>query len=268
MTARIRTLLGPRWATAISIALCLPLVLMIGSAGLDYEPPFVPLLNRYLLAANGEGPTAVGRVVMLPLLLSVPAAFVINLLAMRRKPELDEAPAFNPTTAHTALGLSLLLGVLAIFAGLVLNELRPFVRPLGAAAFAINLLAMRPKPDSEEAPAFTPTPAHTVLGLSLLLVVLAIFAGLVLNELRPFVRPLGAAAFLGQGLCPLALLPLPVAFLLNWLPRFTESRAARLFYPTSINLIVGAVSLLIVLMLVSGLALETTACAIGVPNCD
>jgi hypothetical protein len=31
---------------------------------------------------------------------------------------------------------------------------------------------------------------------------------------------------------------------------------------------VGAVSLLIVLMLVSSLALETTACAIGVPNCD
>jgi len=208
MTTRIRTLLGPRWTTAISIALCLPLVLMIGSAGLDYEPPFVPLLNRYLLAANGEGPTAVGRVVMLPLLLSVPAAFVINLLAMRRKPELDEAPAFNPTTAHTALGLSLLLGVLAIFAGLVLNELRPFVRPLGA------------------------------------------------------------AAFLGQGICLLAFLPLPVAFLLNRLPRFTGSWGARLFYPTSINLIVGAVSLLIVLMLVSGLALETTACAIGVPNCD
>ena len=208
MTARIRTLLGPRWATAISIGLCLPLVLMIGSAALDYEPPFVPQLNHYLLAADGGGPTAIGRVVMLVLLLSVPAAF------------------------------------------------------------AINLLAMRPKPDSEEAPAFTPTPAHTVLGLSLLLVVLAIFAGLVLNELRPFVRPLGAAAFLGQGLCLLALLPLPVAFLLNWLPRFTESRAARLFYPTSINLIVGAVSLLIVLMLVSGLALETTACAIGVPNCD
>jgi hypothetical protein len=208
MTTRIRTLLGPRWTTAISIALCLPLVLMIGSAGLDHEPPFVPLLNRYLLAANGEGPTAVGRVVMLPLLLSVPAAFVINLLAMRRKPELDEAPAFNPTTAHTALGLSLLLGVPAIFAGLVLNELRLFVRPLGA------------------------------------------------------------AAFLGQGICLLAFLPLPVAFLLNRLPRFTGSWGARLFYPTSINLIVGAVSLLIVLMLVSGLALETTACAIGVPNCD
>jgi hypothetical protein len=98
-------------------------------------------------------------------------------------------------------------------------------------------------------------------------VVLAIFSGQVLNELRPFVSPHGAAAFLGQGLFLLVLLPLPVAFLLDRLPRFTEIRGARLF-PTSVNLIVGAVSLLIVLMLVSSLALETTACAIGVPNCD
>jgi hypothetical protein len=98
--------------------------------------------------------------------------------------------------------------------------------------------------------------------------VLAIFSGQVLHELRPFVRPLGVAAFLGQGLCLLALLPLPVAFLLDRLPRFRGNRGARLFRPTSVNLIVGAVSLLIVLMLVSSLALETTACTIGVPNCD
>jgi hypothetical protein len=85
MTQRIGPSQTPRWATSISIALCLPLLLLIGSAALDYEPPFVPLLNRTLLAADGTGPTAIGRVVMLALLLSAPAAFAINLLAMRRK---------------------------------------------------------------------------------------------------------------------------------------------------------------------------------------
>jgi hypothetical protein len=185
-------------------------VLLIGTAALDFEPPFVPLLNRYLLAADGEGPTAIGRVVMLSPLLSVPAAFVINLLAMR----------------------------------------------LG--------------PGSDGALSFAPTPTHTIIGLSLLLMALAIFSRQVLYELGPFVRPLGAASFLGQGLCLLALLPLPVAFLLNRRPRFALSGrgGARLVRPTSINLIVGAVSLLIVLMLLSGMALEMTACAVGVPNCD
>lgn len=197
-------------ATAISLVLCLPFLFVYITAMFNYEPPFVPLLDEWMFAPDGYTPTMLGRIVMLGLLLSVPVAFVINLLPMLTK------------------------------AG------------------------------SERATPFALTPAHTIIGMSILVVVLITFADPVLYELRPFVRPLGSASILGQGLCFLGLLPLPVTFLLNRLPRFTKagSERALTFQPTSVNLIIGAAILLIILMFVSAGMLETTACSIGVPNCD
>jgi hypothetical protein len=57
---------------------------------------------------------------------------------------------------------------------------------------------------------------------------------------------------------------------LNRLPRFAQARAERAasLQPTSVNLIVGAAILLIILMCMSGLMLETSACSISLPNCD
>lgn len=207
---RMRTMLNSRSAAVIGVILCLPLMMIAVGSVFDFEPPFVPLLEKYMFAADGYTPTTVGRVVMFGLLLSVPVAFVINLLPMFKKA------------------------------------------------------------DPERIPSFRLTPAHTIIGMSLLLVVWFSSSPQILRELRPFVRPLGSAAIVGQGLCLLGLLPLPVAFLLNRLPRLTRAgpEGAITFQPSSINLIVGAVALLMIIMVVSGFALEATACSIGVPNCD
>lgn len=207
---RIHTMLNSKSATAISLALCLPFLFVYITAMFDYEPPFVPLLDEWMFAPDGYTPTILGRIVMLGLLLSVPVAFVINLLPMLMK------------------------------AG-----------SQGATPFAL-------------------TPAHTIMGMSILVVVLITFSDAVLYELRPFVAPLRSASILGQGLCFLGLLPLPVAFLLNRLPRLAKagSEGALIFQPTSVNLIVGAAILLVILMFMSAGMLETTACSIGVPNCD
>jgi hypothetical protein len=137
-------------------------------------------------------------------------------------------------------------------------------------AFVINLLPRLMKVSDQGATPFVPTPAHTLTGMSILAVVLITFSQPVLYELRPFVAPLGSASLLGQGLCLLGLLPLPVAFLLNRLPRFAQARSERAlsFQSTSVNLIVGAVLLLFILIFVSAFMLEEIACSTGVPNCD
>ncbi|MCI0399599.1 MAG: hypothetical protein L0322_32355 [Chloroflexi bacterium] len=207
MRERIRTMLNSRSAAVISLVLCFPLLFVVITASLNYEPPFV---QHYLTEPDGYTPTGLARVIMAVMLLSLPAAFVINLMPM-------------------------------------------FTRAR-----------------SEETTPFKLTPAHAITGASILLVIMMIFSQQVLYELRPFVNRLGSAAILGQGLCLLGTLSLPVAFLLNRLPRLTKagSEGALIFQPTSINLIAGAAILLIILMLISTLALEATACSIGVPNCD
>jgi hypothetical protein len=137
-------------------------------------------------------------------------------------------------------------------------------------AFLINLLPMVTKADSERATSFRLTPAHTIIGMSILLVVLVALSDGVLYELRPFVTPLGLGSTLGQLLFFLGLLALPVAFLLNRLPRPPKagSGGGLTFQPTSVNLIIGAAILLAILMIASAIILETTACSIGIPNCD
>ena len=198
-------MLGARWATALSAALATPLLLLLVFARLDYEPPFVPLLT------DSDGtPTALGRAFMLGVLLSVPTGLLINLL-----------PRFR--------------------------------RPKGR--------SMR----------FIPTPAHVVVGLAMLSLVMLTTAEMSLNELRPFVALLGAAAFVGQVAFLLVVVALPVTVMLNRLPRFaaatwdgsSQGRAV-----VSANVIVGAVLILLIIMLLSAFALEATACSVGVPNCD
>lgn len=133
-------------------------------------------------------------------------------------------------------------------------------------AFVINLLPMLRKADSEQTAPFSATRSHTLFGLSILVVVLIIFSQAVLYQLRPIVSPLGSASILVQGLCLLGLLPLPAVFLLGRLPRLTRagSEGALIFQPTSINLMVGAALLLVVLIEMSSFMLEATACSIWV----
>ena len=105
----------------------------------------------------------------------------------------------------------------------------------------------------------------------MLSVVMLTTAELGLNELRPFVAPLGAAAFLGQVAFLLVVVALPVSVLLNRLPRFAAARwdgSPQGRTVVSANVIVGAVLILLMMMLLSALALEATACSVGVPNCD
>jgi hypothetical protein len=136
------------------------------------------------------------------------------------------------------------------------------------AAFVINLLGMLTRANADRTRPFRLTPAYTITGVSVLFIVLMIFADCVRHELRPFLAPLGSASMLGQMGFLLGLLVLPTAFLL--LPGFANARVGvrKAFQPTSINLIVGAVILLMILMLVSGFVLEAIACSSGVPNCD
>ena len=198
-------MLGARWATLLSAALAMPLLLLLILVRLDYEPPFLPLLT------NPDGtPTTLGRALMLGVLLSVPTGLVINLIPRLR-------------------------------------------RPAGRSA------------------RFVPTSAHVIVGLAMLSVVMLTTAELGLNELRPFVAPLGAAAFLGQVAFLLVVVALPVSVLLNRLPRFAAARwdgSPQGRTVVSANVIVGAVLILLMMMLLSALALEATACSVGVPNCD
>jgi len=136
------------------------------------------------------------------------------------------------------------------------------------AAFVVNLLGMIARRNTERLKPMRLSTAHTLTGLSILFVVLMVFSEGVRYELRPFLAPLGSASMLGQMGFLLGLLVLPTAFLL--LPGFANARVGvrKAFQPTSINLIVGAVILLMILMLVSGFVLEAIACSSGVPNCD
>jgi hypothetical protein len=198
-------MLGAKWATLLSAALAMPLLLLLIFVRLDYEPPFLPLLNN----PDGTG-TTLGRGLMLGVLLSVPTGLVINLLPRLR-------------------------------------------RPAGRSV------------------RFVPTPAHVIVGLTMLSVVMLTTAEMGLNELRPFVAPLGAAAFLGQVAFLLVVVALPVSVLLNRLPRFAAARwdvspPGRTV--VSANVIVGAVLMLLMIMLLSAFVLETTACSVGIPNCD
>jgi hypothetical protein len=198
-------MLGARWATVLSAALAMPLLLLLIFVRLDYEPPFLPLLN------NPDGTsTTLGRALMLGVLLSVPTGLVINLLPRLR-------------------------------------------RPAGRSA------------------RFVPTLAHVIVGLTMLSVVMLTTAEMGLNELRPFVAPLGAAAFLGQVGFLLVVVALPVSVLLNRLPRFAAARwdgSPQGRTVVSANVIVGAVLILLMIMLLSAFALEATACSVGIPNCD
>jgi hypothetical protein len=198
-------MLGARWATALSAALATPLLLLLVFARFDYEPPFVPLLT------DSDGtPATPGRAFMLGVLLSVPTGLLINLL-----------PRFRRLKGRS----------------------------------------MR----------FIPTPTHIVVGLAMLSLVMVTTAEMILNELRPFVTPLGAGAFVGQVAFLLVVVALPVTVMLNRLPRFaaatwdgsSQGRAI-----ISANVIVGAVLMLLMIMLLSAFALEATACGVGVPNCD
>jgi hypothetical protein len=198
-------MLGARWATVLSAALAMPLLLLLIFVRLDYEPPFLPLLN------NPDGTsTTLGRALMLGVLLSVPAGLMINLLPRLRRPASRSAR-------------------------------------------------------------FVPTPAHVIVGLTMLSVVMLTTAEMGLNELRPFVAPLGAAAFLGQVGFLLVVVALPVSVLLNRLPRFAAARwdgSPQGRTVVSANVIVGAVLILLMIVLLSAFALEATACSVGIPNCD
>jgi hypothetical protein len=203
---RIRTMLKARTAAVIGIVLCFPLIFMLTSAVLGYEPPFV---DQYLTQPDGYTPTPLARVIMIFTLLALPVALVINLLPMLQKSHREQVTPFMLTRSHA------------------------------------------------------------VIGMSILFVLLAIMSQQVRHELSPFVSRLGSASIVGEILFLLALLAAPAAFLLNRLPMTRSgSGGALMFQPTSLNLIIGAAALLIILTLISIFALEMTACSIGVPNCD
>ena len=198
-------MLGARWATVLSAVLATPLLLLLIFLRLDSESFLRPLLTT-----PGPTPTTLSRALMLGVLLSVPIGLVINLLPRLR-------------------------------------------RPAGRSA------------------RFVPTSAHVIIGRAMLSIVMLATAELGLNDLRPFVAPLGPAAFLGQVAFLLVVVTLPVSVLLNRLPRFAAARwdgSPQGRTVVSANVIVGAVLMLLMIMLLSAFALEATACSVGVPNCD
>jgi hypothetical protein len=131
-------------------------------------------------------------------------------------------------------------------------------------SFVINLVPMLKRPGSGQTAPFSATRVHTVIGLSILVAVLIICSRVVLEQLGAIASPLGPASVLVQSLCLLVFLPVPALFLLGRLPRVTRARSdgALMIQPTSINLMVGAALLLVVLMEISAVILETTACSV------
>jgi hypothetical protein len=134
-------------------------------------------------------------------------------------------------------------------------------------AFMINLFSILRKAKPEQTAPFSLTRAHTVIGFSILAVVLILFSKAVLFPLPSIGPELGESSILAQSLCLLVFLPLPVLFLLGRLPRWRRSglEGALVLQPTSINLIVGAALLLVVLMEISGFVLQAITCSVWGP---
>jgi hypothetical protein len=195
------------------------------------------------------------RGAVISLLLTLPISYVLLSAVFDIKPPLIDQLEHLIVDGDrpTPLGIIIMLGMLLAL----------------PAAFLTNLLSMLATASPQTAP-FRPTLPHTITGVSILLVVLLTLARQVLYELSPFVHPLGSASTLGNLLFLLVLLALPMAFLLNRLPRFGRiGITGRLtFQPTSMNLMIGAAVLLMILMIASSLMLETIACSSGIPNCD
>jgi hypothetical protein len=192
---------------------------------------------------------------VISLLLLLPISYVLLSAVFDIKPPLIDQLEHLMVDGDrpTPLGIIIMLGMLLAL----------------PAAFLTNLLSMLATARPQTAP-FRPTLPHTITGISILLFVLLTLARQILYELRPFVYPLGSASILGNLLFLLILLALPLAFLLNRLPRFGKVGIAGglTFQPTSINLIIGAAVLLMTLMIASSFMLEAVACSSGVPNCD
>ena len=130
-------------------------------------------------------------------------------------------------------------------------------------AFVINLLSMLRKARPEQTVSFRVTRSHIAIGSAILVIVLILFSKAVLFALPRLGPELGEGPILGQVLCLLVFLPLPAAFLLGRLPHLRRARSegALVFQPTSINLMLGAALLLVVLMEISGFVLKAIACS-------
>ena len=196
-----------------------------------------------------------GRAALISSLLCLPFLFLLVTTALDIEPAIPFEhllieDGFRPTLLGRAVMLAMLVSL--------------------PVAFAINLLPMLAAPGATRPPPFRPTLAHACIGLTLLVLVLMAALKMALRELQPFVAPLGGMAPLGQLGFLLGLLALPVVVLFNGLPHIVAPGTMRGLFaqPTSLNLIVGAVILLVVLIAVSAFALEAVACSIGVPNCD
>lgn len=136
-------------------------------------------------------------------------------------------------------------------------------------AFIVNLLSMFRKADAQPTP-FKLTSIHAAIGLAALGIIFLTWNSGVFHELNQLIRAARANQVAVQFLFSLGLLALPVIFLFNVMPRFVlvNGIGSRCFQPTSINLIIGAAILLVILMFVSSLGMEMIACSSGIPNCD
>lgn len=188
------------------------------------------------------------------LLLCLPFLFLLTTIAIGYEPPFaawfTEADGYTPTPQGRVVMVLLLLSV--------------------PTALLVNLLPRFGKVGTTHKIPFVPTSIHTLVGSAILVVVLLMLSQQLFHELRPFVAPLGSAAIVGQLLCLLGVLLLPMAFLLNRLPYTAQIKSGDALNPPSISmgLMVGATILLILIGLVTIFGLETIACASGVPKCD
>lgn len=191
---------------------------------------------------------------IISLLLCLPFLFVLTSVMLNYEPPfvawLEEPDGYTPTMAGRVFMVFMLLSV--------------------PVALVVNLLPRFRKVSTGEATPFVPTLIHTLIGGTILVIVLMLLSRQLFYELTPFVAPLGSAAIVGQLPCLLGVLLFPMAFLLNRLPYTIQIKSGDTLNPPaiSIGLIVGATILLIVIGLVTIFGLETIACASGVPKCD
>jgi hypothetical protein len=129
---RIRTMLNPKWAAAISLMLLVPTAFFFSMDLFNYEPRFVQQFFRLLFSPDDDF-NIFGRIFENYLILSAPIAFVINFLSMIRKARAENIGSFSATRSHIAIGSTILVIILILFSKAVLFPLPGLGSELGEA---------------------------------------------------------------------------------------------------------------------------------------
>ena len=112
-------LTSPRSSATLSLLLCLPLVIIFPIMALEIEP-FRTALNRLVVKSDGYSTTTFGYALMLFLMASVPAAFIVSIVPPIRS--LRVGRGLGAHRVNLALAAVLFLLIAAFVTGFVVDQ--------------------------------------------------------------------------------------------------------------------------------------------------